>query len=1157
MDERAATLTAEQLEAIERRDGELLLDAGAGSGKTSVLVERFVRAVLDDGVDVAAILAITFTDKAAAELRERVRERLRALGAVVKARATEGAFISTIHGFCARVLRAHALAAGIDPRFRVLDEVEAGRLADRAFEDALGEADSELIASYNPGPLRSATIATYHELRSRGQLHPALPPLAAAPDLAGARSVLRTAAAALAAELGAALQPSAKVQEALTRLEDVGQVLQTAIPWPGELDCLQLPNGNGAALRTPACSAYAEALSRFREGGEHHWAMGVHGPLDRLLRAFGERYGQRKRACSGLDFEDLELLARDLLAEGELQERYAARFTQIMVDEFQDTNGVQLALIESISRGNLFVVGDGRQSIYGFRHADVRLFERLASQLERRGRRATLQRNFRSRREILDVVNAAFGGPALEPGREEAAAGEQLVELLVVDKEDSDWRAAEARAVASRVRQLTDAGTAPRDIVMLTRAATDLRLYERALEERGIATYMIGGRGYWSSPQVMDLLAYLRALSNPRDEHAYYHLLASPLVGLSMDALVLVAAARREGNYDEPRELADGDAGRLRTFREWFAAERQTAAWTGIDELIERVLYLTGYDLEMLALPGGERRLANVRKLMRLGHEFGASEGPDLRRFLDTVALRAASGRADAREAEAPVEGEALDAVRLMTIHRAKGLEFEIVIVADLGREPRRGGELIRVGADGRRLGLRLARPGGGKTVPALDYATLGEEQRLAEEAEERRIFYVAMTRARERLILSGATPSEGPIGWLTEALEAGGVVPEMIHCSEAADQVIAQPPARSVPRRAEPPRQPPHRPRATALSYSSLSQYRRCGYRFYLERVLGLPATAGSGTQAGEGAPEPALGASGASGLAATERGVLVHLLLERLDFRRPLLPADAPEDVNNLVAAFIESPLRRRLAGAREVRREEGFCFLLEDALITGVLDVVATEAGGTTLVVDYKSDRLEAADPADVVAREYAIQRLIYALAALRAGAASVEVVHLFLERPAEPVSANYWRRDMVALEGELLALAGGASSGEFPVSDKPCLALCAGCPGENGLCSWPPEMTRRQTPSIPAPVPRDARADPEISAAVPSDARAGPGTPAGVPSDASAEPGTPAGVPSDALAEPDTSAPVPPDARADPETSAPGAAFTTDEPQGRLF
>src|ERR1700735_3377014 len=180
--------TDEQLAAIERRSGDLLLDAGAGSGKTSVLVERFARTVIDDGVDVSAILVITFTEKAAAELRDRIRLRLRALGALDAARATEGAFISTIHGFCARVLRANALAAGLDPGFVVLDRPAADRLADRAFDDALPAVAErvpelgELLASGGGvGSVRGAVFAAFSELRSRGVAAPALAPLAGAP----------------------------------------------------------------------------------------------------------------------------------------------------------------------------------------------------------------------------------------------------------------------------------------------------------------------------------------------------------------------------------------------------------------------------------------------------------------------------------------------------------------------------------------------------------------------------------------------------------------------------------------------------------------------------------------------------------------------------------------------------------------------------------------------------------------------------------------------------------------------------------------------------------------------------------------------------------------------------------------------------------------
>ena len=196
------------------------------------------------------------------------------------------------------------------------------------------------------------------------------------------------------------------------------------------------------------------------------------------------------------------------------------------------------------------------------------------------------------------------------------------------------------------------------------------------------------------------------------------------------------AGRKPEGALDE---LGAEDRERLSSFARWFADERSSAGRRGTDELIERALERTGYDLAALAMPGGQRRIANVRKLMRLGSEHETAAGRDLRGFLELVRFRAGEGAAaDARESEAPVEGEALDAVRLMTIHRAKGLEFKNVCVADLGRGPRPRADLMRVGRDGR-FGLRLAQPGGGKRESALDYKLLGEEQLQAEAAEERR----------------------------------------------------------------------------------------------------------------------------------------------------------------------------------------------------------------------------------------------------------------------------------------------------------------------------------------------------------------------------------------------------------------------------------
>ena len=296
--------TDEQLEAIERREGDLLLDAGAGSGKTSVLVERFVRAVLEDGIDVSAILTITFTEKAAAELRDRIRARLRELGAVEAARATEGAFISTIHGFCARVLRSHALAAGLDPQFAVLDRYQSEPLAAAAFDDALeelaGSAEGavDLIAAYGPGALRAAILATYGQLRSIGASLPRLPDVPE-PVLAGAAAELAAAAASAGRELAGVAAPSAKVLEAIDRLERCAELAPADRLWPGDLDGLKLPGGNGAALSTEVCAAYTDALARFREELAAAAAKPVRDLLDALLRSFGERYAAGQARALG------------------------------------------------------------------------------------------------------------------------------------------------------------------------------------------------------------------------------------------------------------------------------------------------------------------------------------------------------------------------------------------------------------------------------------------------------------------------------------------------------------------------------------------------------------------------------------------------------------------------------------------------------------------------------------------------------------------------------------------------------------------------------------------------------------------------------------------------------------------------------------------
>jgi len=1182
------TFTREQHAAVSDRRGSRLLAANAGSGKTAVMVERFVEAVLHDGVAVGAILALTFTDKAAGELRERLRRRFAEFGRADLAREAEGAWVGTIHGFCARVLRSHPLAAGLDPGFEVLDELTARRVANTAFERALdlfatdcGPPAVDLAAAYGPG-LRELVLGASRELRSRGQTSPRLDvaPRAPAPD-----PTALTAARARAAEALASAKPGVRVAEALAALaacdELVAAAVDGSVPFPGALDPATLGSG-AAALKQPACDDYREAWSSFRQACADHHARSAVALIATLLERFGSSYADAKRRRSALDFEDLELRVRDLLeANPGLRERWAERYTLIMVDEFQDTNRLQLDVLEALERDNLFAVGDEFQSIYGFRHADVTIFrDRRAALGPERTR--TLQVNFRSREELLDVINGAFAGHfgerfvPLVAGRAAAGrrtpvlpAGEALrlfdpdrlegdvaaVELLLTDTRgwdedpeleasiglvglaDQPWRRAEARLVARRLREEIDAGRRQGDIVVLVRATASLRIMEQALEEEGLTTYVVGGRGYWSQEQVRDGLAYLRALANPLDEEALLGVLASPFASVDSDGIVLLArAARTDGRGIWAQLSGFADAGwsadlpqaareRLKRFAELFAAEHVAAPRVATEVLLERGLAATGYDLAILARPDGERRLANLRKLMRLARDFEQAEGRDLRAFLDFAATQELEA---AREGEAPLESEGLDAIRLMTIHRAKGLEFGLVCVADLGREPARNSDPLLIGHDGA-LGLRLLTLGGGKGVPALAYEALSTEKVLAEAEEERRLLYVAMTRAREKLVLSGgidagrwpeARPGAPPVRWVARALlgdHPGAVVspdepetvlsgswqgrraPVRVHLLTTghAETVVprrnrrigstqtvlpAMPTVDSGPAIA--PRAQP-RLGPARLSYSSLGDYERCPYRFYLRRVLGLgdipepPPPLSPPTSESAPALDPRL------------RGTLVHALLEDLDFRRPIAPArarvksladahgtalahDEIDDVIALVTAFAGSPLCRRLAAAgRSVRREAPFAFALDTSpdapLLTGYVDVMATDLDGSVLVVDYKTDRLEPGDtPAAAVVRAYGIQRMVYALAALRAGAPAVEVAHCYLEQPAELASATFTHSDLPELAEALLGLAQGVRAGRYPVTSTPHRELCGTCPGRLALCSHPERLTLRPAP-----------------------------------------------------------------------------------------
>jgi ATP-dependent helicase/nuclease subunit A len=1084
-------LNEQQLAAVEAA-GEVFVSAGAGTGKTAVLVERVVRAVCDRGLDVDSILVITYTRRAAGELRTRIRAALLERGRHDLARELDGAWISTIHGFCARLLRAYPLAAGLDPRFRELDEAQAAVLRSEAFGDALAEFCAgddpqrlELLATYGSGGLRRMLTSVYETLRAAGrELDLEVAPR---PELGERVEELRAAATSLIADPDATGNQQRTAGELLELLERDRR--------PDRLMGLA-----GFKARGDRAASYCEALAGVEQAALDEAAARDRALLQELLTLFAGRYAEEKARESALDFEDLQLEARDLLrSQPDLREREQARFRSILVDEFQDTNRLQTEIIDLLRtpETELFFVGDEFQSIYGFRHADVQVFRERRDAVERP---LSLTLNYRSRPEVLATVNELFGSHFGGEFQELAAAAEfpdpvfgHPVELLVTDKKSyrdsgEHWRRGEARAVARRVRELVDSGAAtPGEIVLLFAAGTDAEWYEDELRRAGLPTYRATGKGYFGQQQVVDLLAYLRLLQNRYDDVALVSVLASPFVGVSNDALALIrrVASRRPLFTGIEHSLAPGLAERderlLRAFRQRYDRLVETMPRLSLERLCEQIVAEHDYDLAVLAQWDGRRRYANMRKLARLARSYEELRGPDVEGFCRFVAEQEAVG---ARELEAVAEEEGADAVRLLTIHAAKGLEFKVVIVADAGRDrvPPSPDEILAL-PDGR-FGFRVADPVTAKRRGAFDYEAVREARQEAERAERLRLYYVAMTRAKERLIVSGSVDLGSdrevptPIAWVLDRLdadqelvEAGDLPIELVRGDarllvrvdrfRPEEEVVREEPeeegqltlfAGLEEIAATPPAAPelpplvalPEPPflRVRRLSFTALSTFEQCAYKYFARYGLGLSERL---VELEEGADR-----------SGTEVGSLVHALLEQIDLAAPVVPELEDEQVRGLVAAYCESDLARRVAALEGVEKERHFTFEHDGVLVHGFLDAFHLR-DGRALVLDYKSNALGDASPEEIVEEDYRLQRLVYALACFRAGAQQVEVVYHFLERPDAPVEVVFSEADVPELEAELSAAIARIQAGDFPPT--PSDFACAGCPALDLVCAGP--------------------------------------------------------------------------------------------------
>ncbi len=836
-------LTPAQRSAVEHRGAPLLIAAGAGSGKTRVLVERLLDRILRDGLDVDRFLLITYTRSAAAELRSRIQEALSRAAAAEPGKRqlrrqlalVNQASIGTIHSFCSSILRENAALLSLRPDFRQMDEAEQavvrGETLDALLEERYAEMTPEfrlladtLGAGVDDAALKRVVLQTYDAVQShpypedwlREQWEAPVPAGDASGTpwgallLASARTQsefwlrqLRGARARLASEPRLETAYSPALDGAAASLEGFLEALDTG--WDaacayGAIDYPRLGGVKGLgdhplalevkALWSRCKDRMKKLLALFDTDSAGHAedfrAMRpVTDALFRLTADFSLAYGEEKRRRCAMDYADLEHLSLRLLTDREGRPTRAAadiskRFEEILVDEYQDCNRVQELIFRAVSREgrNITMVGDVKQSIYRFRLADPGLFlEKYAAYADDpapgQGRRVLLRENFRSDAGILRGVNEAFSLLfSRELGELEYGEAESLLpgagasdtpgsfELRLLETRESGLEP-EAEAVALRIRQLLEEGIrvregtgdrplAPGDIAILLRSARGRdRYYAAALLRRGIpCVCRRTGDSFTERREVLWALSLLQIIDNPRQDIPLIAALRSPVWGFTADQLAALRAEHREGGLYEAL-LVRGETDPLcaRVLEE-LAAFRLLAADLPADRLLTELYARTGLPAAAEAREKGSSLW--LEELVRCARDLGRTGCRGLFRFVQR--LREAEEKQVSAVNSVSVTG---GGVTITTIHDSKGLEYPVVILADLMRPFHRteDGSPILIHA---RLGAGAIRPDRERGIRYRTLPRLAVTEQLRREAlsEELRVLYVAMTRARQKLLI-------------------------------------------------------------------------------------------------------------------------------------------------------------------------------------------------------------------------------------------------------------------------------------------------------------------------------------------------------------------------------------------------------------------
>ena len=1165
----------------------LLMSSGAGCGKTYRMVERYTHLVRT-GVLVSRIVAVTFTEKAAAELKDRVRQECRRLEIEdvpraniwqEAARSLEMAPIGTIHSFCARLLRENALAAGVDPRFSQLDERDQRTLLrDVSRESLLGrlhsgeESAGAVIARWGLdgalGIIRGA-VGMREEYRELLAAPPSAEEFVARWDEFAAQAPARLLTALTAderwPEIVAAMtditpgDPSDKAAakhlaflNALPGVEDESRTVEERLASLEE--CVKQAGGgvgsksnwSGREGDLARLKATLKLLTAFRNHAyEQIERMSiVEGEAEAELAAAvcveaavaAEAYASAKRDESGLDFEDLQILARDLLRDDRtIRELVGARYDHVLVDEFQDTNALQKEIVWYVAGGDvnddaapdvgkLFVVGDAKQSIYAFRSADVSVFNATRRDFHEAETCDVLglEQSRRSTPGLVAFHNDLFGNPAVmgddnasdyeanyEPitaWRGELAKDHDVEVILVEEGENvAEGRAAEARALAERIARMVEDGErivaeervagpqTPRpvrygDIAILMRAMPNVALYEAELRRRGIPYYTLAGRGFYNRQEIRDCLSLLSVLENASDNLALASVLRCSAFAISDDTLVWL---RRDGGtlwealgVANRTEVAPDQQRRLARARQVLSELRADKNRLSLSELVERMLDVTGLGAALLTQFGGPQVAANLIKLTDMARGFEAGGSFSLREFIDYLGNLVTE---EEREGLASIHAEAGDVVQIMTIHKAKGMQWPVVIVPDLNR-----------GQGGSPEGLSWSAASGpvpriedeaGKREPGAVRNLLKLDGEQREEAELRRLLYVALTRAEDHLILSSSCSVDddgrlkSPGKWLRWVV--GALAPDSLPQDGAS---IGGDGWRGVVNRPQPTEAPwsglwasaradlsvmaealaggasrsdaateELRSRIEPVVTSSagmlqahvtaLSRYLACPHSYWLRHVLDLPERSGT--------------SEWLRGVSATERGDLAHRIMELVgrdgedEFERNVVLATFPDAVGQRmvegelatlaegIRAFLRGDLYAEwIAAAARLRTEVPFTAKLAGAIIEGKIDALAEGADGALRVVDYKTGRVHAEDNPD-----YVFQIGLYCAAVQAAtGRLPKQAAIVYLDADDQSIYDDIEGIADAALERACEAVE-GIGRGEFGMGDCPGRDRCA--------------------------------------------------------------------------------------------------------------